>query len=483
MIMTKSTFDTIDKLLDLLKKKHPEAFLNDELDLNKLDDILQNENQIKSGLQWLGKEASKNQALSKSNFKLTPNPEKSIEFNSSENIFIEGDNLDALKLLQENFTERIKVIYIDPPYNTGSENFVYSDKFSSSKSSQKLENHFESTHSNWLSMIYPRLILGRKLLRNDGLIFVSIDDHELANLKLLMDEVFGEENYIEVFSWVKSETPANLSRKSKKVVEYVLCYQKMKDKSKFKGIKKTSPSSNGLLNQSNTINILTFPKNKVATRIPDGKIPKGNYGTDKYAIELLEDTEVSAGYFTKKITLKAKFKWTQPKLDEEIKKGTFIQIPTIKLSPAYEKLSYDEEAPPNLINHKVGVDTNETASKELQVMLGAKVFDFPKPPSLIKYLLGFSDDPEGIILDFFAGSGATAQAVLEMNEKDLGNRKYICIQLPETIKSNSEAFKNGFRKISEITHKRLILLHKKHKTSFPKIDSGFKYFELKEIEN
>lgn len=474
---------TIENLLNLLKKKHPKAFLNDELDFEKLKTTLESDEK-ESGLHWNDKVAAKNQAFSSSKFKLNLNPEKSIDSSNTKNMFCEGDNLEVLKLLLPTHQEKVKAIYIDPPYNTGSESFVYTDKFatqkSNPKSKQKTSNTFETLHGNWLSMMYPRLILGRMLLRNDGIIFVSIDDHELANLKLIMDEVFGEENYIEIFSWVKSETPANLSRKSKKVTEYVLCYQKQKDKSKFKGIKKTSPSSNGLLNQGNAINILTFPKNKITTKITDGIIPKGDYGTDKYSIKLLEDTEVKNGYFTKKITLQAKFKWTQPKLDEELKNGTLIQIPTLKLSPSYEKLSYNEEAPPNLINHKVGVDTNETASKELREMLGGKVFDFPKPPSLIKYLFGFSDDPEGIYLDFFAGSGATAQAVLEMNEKDQGRRKYICIQLPEKIKPNSEAYANGFRKISEITYKRLSVLNSRFSILNSKIDSGFKYYELTE---
>ncbi|GAB2606565.1 site-specific DNA-methyltransferase [Belliella aquatica] len=474
---------TLENLLNLLKKKHPSAFLNDELDFEKLKAILESDEK-ESGLQWNGKVAAKNQAFSSSKFKLNLNREKSIDSSNTENMFFEGDNLEVLKLLLPTHQEKVKAIYIDPPYNTGSESFVYSDKFAEQKPSSKLNQNtsksFEALHGNWLSMIYPRLILGRMLLRNDGIMFVSIDDHELANLKLLMDEVFGEENYIEIFSWVKSETPANLSRKSKKVTEYVLCYQKQKDKTKFKGIKKSSPSSNGLLNQSNAVNILTFPKNKVSTKITDGIIPKGDYGTDKYSVKLLEDTEVQNGCFIKKVILQAKFKWTQPKLDEEIKNGTLIQIPTLKLSPSYEKLAYDEEVPPNLINYKVGVGTNETASKELREMLGAKVFDFPKPPSLIKYLFGFSDDPEGIYLDFFAGSGATAQAVLEMNEKDQGQRKYICVQIPEEIRPNSEAYTNDFKNIAEITHKRLTVLHSKLSVLNSRIDSGFKYYELTE---
>ncbi len=473
---------TLEKLLELLREKYPNIFLNDTIDLDRIKEILDTAIRTRSGLQWLGKETSKKQAFSTPEFKLNPKPEKSIDFSTTENTFFEGDNLEVMKLLLPSHREKVKAIYIDPPYNTGSENFVYTDKFATqksiSKSNQNSSNPFEMLHGNWLSMIYPRLILSRELLRSDGVIFISIDDHELANLKLVMDEIYGTENYIDIFSWVKSETPANLSRKSKKVTEYILCYQKQKDKSKFKGIKKSSPSSNGLLNQSNAVNTLIFPKNRVSTKIPDGLIPKGDYGTENYSIRLLEDTEVKNGFFIKDIVLQAKFKWTQPKLDTEISRGTTIQIPTLKLSPSYEKTAYDKEVPPNLINHKVGVDTNETASKDLQALLGAKVFDFPKPPSLIKYLLGFSDDPEGIYLDFFAGSGATAQAVMEMNLQDQGKRKFICIQLPEKIKANSEAYKNGYSVISEITHKRLSILSSKFSALNSSLDFGFKYFEL-----
>ncbi|SNS04366.1 adenine-specific DNA-methyltransferase [Belliella buryatensis] len=474
--MIQYTFENMESLLEIIRKYHPEVFLNNEIDLKKLNQILETKNQEKSGLHWTGKENSKKQAYTRSEFKFLLNTKKSIDADISKNIFIEGDNLDALKLLLENYSKSIKAIYIDPPYNTGSESFVYADKFAAQKN-QKVNNPFDTLHGNWLSMIYPRLILSRELLRDDGVIFVSIDENELANLKVLLDEIFGEENFIEIFSWAKTETPANLSRKSKKILEYVLCYQKVKDKVKFKGIKKTSPSSNGLLNQSNAINTLIFPKNLVRTKISNRVIPKGMYKTDKYTLELLEDTEVRDGVFVKEVILRGKFKWTQPKLDTEIQNGTLIQIPTIKLSPSYEKIAYDEEVPPNLINGKVAVETNESASKALEKLLGAKVFDFPKPPSLIKYLFGFSDDPNGVFMDFFAGSGATAQAVLEMNEKDRGNRNYICVQLPEEIKKNSPAYSAGFRKISEITYKRVALVSQIFEGRVN--DAGLLYYELK----
>ncbi len=472
------------QLLQKLKSIVPEAFHNGKLDVEQMKllltaDLLRADESF--GLTWPGKSAAFQLAKLPATASFIPCRESSINWDNTENIFIEGENLDALKILREEYYGKIKTIYIDPPYNTGNNSFTYADKFSvtsrdylngnSGKNNSanikkvspllNVNNHNGHFHANWLSMMFPRLIIARELLRDDGLIFVSIDDNELANLKIIMDEIFGAVNYIEIFCWAKSETPANLSKKSKKVIEYILCYQKIKTSEKFKGIRKKTISSNGLLNQSNKINTLLFPANIVRTNIPDQKIKSGIYGTDKYHIELLKNTEVKKGLFILPVHLKAKFKWTQPKLDMEISNGTAINIPTLRFSPSYERLEYDAEVPPNLINSKVGVATNETAGSDLAILFGAKVFDFPKPPSLIKYLLGFSDDPNGIVLDFFAGSGSTVQAVLEMNAKDNGNRKFICVQLDEKTPVKSIARKHGFETISQITKKRIELVIKK----------------------
>ncbi|MEO7961990.1 MAG: DNA methyltransferase, partial [Ginsengibacter sp.] len=210
---------------------------------------------------------------------------------------------------------------------------------------------------------------------------------------------------------------------------------------------------------------------------------KGMYGTDKYAVELVEDVTITGGFFTTPVILKSKFKWTQPKLNAEIQKGTIINMPTDRLSPSYERTEYEAEVPPNLINYKVGVATNETAGNDLKNLFGKKVFDFPKPPSLIKYLLGFSDDPNGIILDFFAGSGSTAQAVLEMNAMDEGNRKFICVQICEPTPENSLARKHGFENIFQITKKRIELVIEKmasadHNSNLSAESHGFRYYKL-----
>ena len=403
---------------------------------------------------------------------LRPCREESVDFDNTENLYIEGDNLEVLKLLRENYLGKVKMIYIDPPYNTGND-FVYNDDFAQGKAEFEAQSglfdeegnrmadpmvqNTESNgrfHTDWLNMIYPRLKVAKDLLSDDGVIFISIDDNEVDNLKKVCDEVFGEHNFIDVFNWAKTETPENLSIKCRQIIEYVLCYQKKKDDVRFRGIQKFSRSSNGLLNQPNAVGVLTFPSNTVTTNIPNSIIPAGMYGTDKYDVELLNDVEVKDGYFINQFSLKAKFKWQQSYLDSELEKGTIISIPTIRFSPAYEKSEYAPEVPTNLINNKVGVETNENAGEYQLQLFDKKVFNFPKPVSLIKYLLGFLDTNEDcIVLDFFSGSSTTAEAVMQLNcEAPSSKRKFIMVQIAEdlneslksaTSKSQKEIIQNA----------------------------------------
>jgi len=461
-------------------------------------------------LEWPGKKEAIVTANLPTTKTLRPVREDSVDFDITENIYIEGDNLEVLKILQESYLGKINMIYIDPPYNTGKD-FVYKDNFTQDSADYKEEtdqtdeygNRLVANpetagryHSDWLSMMYPRLKLARNLLTDDGVIFMSIDDNEVHNLHKIGDEIFGESNFIEIFSWAKTETPANLSKKSKKVVEYILCYQKSKNDSKFTGLKKTSQSSNGLLNQTNSIGTLIFPENVVVTNIPNGIITKGVYGTDSYEVELLEDTIVSEGYFIKPVILKAKFKWSQNYLDKEILNGTIIKIPTIRLSPSYQKLEYDAEVPPNLINTKVNVGTNENAGVHLTSLMGQKVFDFPKPVSLLKYLIKFNDG-NGIYLDFFSGSAPLAEAIMELNSEEdvFTKRKYICVQIPENIelmagdnqeqkkvKQNAISLLNDLNKpnkITEIGKERIRRAASKIRAATKaEIDYGFKVFKV-----
>ncbi len=356
---------------------------------------------------------------------------------NSGNKIIHGDNLEALKSLLPEYEGRIKCIYIDPPYNTGNEKWVYNDNVNDPKIKKWLgevvgkQGEDLSRHDKWLCMMYPRLKLLHKLLADDGVIFISIDDNELANLKQLCDEIFGANNFIDFFSWVKTETPANLSYKTKKSVEYIVCYQKSKNDIKFRGLEKESKSSNGLMNQTNAIKELIFPANIVDTGLKDGVYKAGPYGTDSYDIQLLEDVQVKNGIFITPVKLQGKFKWSQSNLDKEISNGTRISIRTIAFSPSYEKASYEPEVPWNIINRNFGVDTNEVASTLLTTIFGEKTFDFPKPVTLISYLANFINNKDAIILDSFAGSGTTAHAVLNLNKKDGGNRKFILVEMED----------------------------------------------------
>lgn len=356
---------------------------------------------------------------------------------NSGNKIIHGDNLEALKSLLPEYEGRIKCIYIDPPYNTGNEKWVYNDNVNDPRIKKWLgevvgkQGEDLSRHDKWLCMMYPRLKLLHKLLADDGVIFISIDDNELVNLKQLCDEIFGANNFIDFFSWVKTETPANLSYKTKKSVEYIVCYQKSKNDIKFRGLEKESKSSNGLMNQTNAIKELIFPANIVDTGLKDGVYKAGPYGTDSYDIQLLEDVQVKNGIFITPVKLQGKFKWSQSNLDKEISNGTRISIRTIAFSPSYEKASYEPEVPWNIINRNFGVDTNEVASTLLTTIFGEKTFDFPKPVTLISYLANFINNKDAIILDSFAGSGTTAHAVLNLNKKDGGNRKFILVEMED----------------------------------------------------
>ena len=466
---------------------------------------------------WVGKQAARAEVLRPINKTLRPVKEDSVDWDTTQNLYIEGDNLEVLKLLQKSYLGKVKMIYIDPPYNTGND-FVYHDDFARSQAEEdlfagnvdELGNRFIKNtdssgryHSDWCSMIYSRLMIARSLLSEDGVIFISIDDNELDNLKKISDEVFGAYNFIDIYNWAKTETPENLSIKCRQIIEYVLCYQKNKDSVRFKGIQKYSSSSNGLLNQPNAIGILKFPANTVTTNIPNGHIVAGMYGTDKYDVELLDDVDVKDGLFISEFRLKAKFKWQQSYLENELRNGTTISIPTMKFSPSYEKKEYAPEVPTNLINSKVGVETNENAGEYQLQLFHKKVFNFPKPTSLMKYLFGFLDDKETdyIIMDFFSGSASTADAVMQINSERKDNPiKYILVQLQEDLEeslknatsaSQREIIGNSIdlcdelkvpHVLTEVAKERIRRAGKKIKEESPlttqDLDTGFRVFRI-----
>jgi len=496
----KNNIDAIMPLFPLCitESKDSKGNLQRKVDFEKLkvclgDDITDGSERYE--FSWVGKKEAYIESTRRTTKTLRPIINKSVNWESTENLYIEGDNLEVLKLLQESYMGLVKMIYIDPPYNTGSD-FIYSDNFtqSSNKYRDEIGLHdengflmFKNTesngrfHSDWCSMIYSRLLLARNLLSEDGAIFISIDDNEVENLKKICNEVFGESNFIGQWNWFKSATPPNLSKKIKKNIEYILCYEKKHNSIKYRGLKKTSPSSNGLLNQTNPFATLTFPANIVESGLPDGLYKAGKYGTASYKINLLDDVRVSKGVFIDKFRLQAKFKWGQEKLQKEIANGTKIAIRTKSFSPSYEKVDYDPEVPPNLIDKSVNVDTSEQAGKLLMTLFdNVKVFDYPKPVDLISYLMNFLCDDEDIVMDFFSGSATTAHAVLESNVVYGTHRKFILVQLPETTKENSEAYNAGYSNLCEIGEERIRRAIKKFKEEYTETtaDLGFRVFRL-----
>lgn len=480
--MEGTSLDIKTDILEQLKAVIPQAFSEEKLDIDRLKNILGdlvNTDGERYGLSWAGKSEAYKVIQTTTKATLQPKPDESIDWDNAENVFIEGENLEVLKALQKSYYGKIKMIYIDPPYNTGSDSFIYPDKFSETKEeylkrigeksedgSLMKEGLFRKNskengqyHSNWLNMMLPRLFLARNLLKEDGVIFVSIDNNEQSNLKLLMDEVFGEENFIEIFSWVKTSTPPGLSKKTRKTIEYILCYERNKSEQKYKG-EMLDGGDQPLLNSGNKKRIIKIPKNKVYFK-NDGIYEIGEYDR----IFLHNKIIVSNGYPDKDLEIEGEFKWTQETVNSEISNGTTFIIKSDKLAIRFIRQEEGYKAPTNLLKEKYtipvinkknnNVGTNEEGSSEVSEMLGGNYFDFPKPVSLIKHLIGFCTDENDIILDFFAGSGTTAQAVMELNEQDGGNRKYICVQLPEQTDENSEAYKAGYKTIADISKARI----------------------------
>ena len=359
-------------------------------------------------------------------------------FQISNSKIIHGDNLEALKALLPQYEGKIKCIYIDPPYNTGNENWVYNDNVNSPRIKKWLgqvvgkEAEDLTRHDKWLCMMYPRLVLLQKLLSPDGAIFISIDDNEQANLKLICDEIFGAGNFVGEWFWYKSATPPNLSYKIKKNLEYIFCYEKNKSNQKYFGVQKSSKSDDPITKPQNSFKILTFAPNTINFKnVSDGVIPAGVYGTAKFPNKLLNDVEIRNGKNVNEVSFENRFIWIQETLNEQIRKGTVINC-SKQLVLSYKKNNYDPEVPPNLIDDSVNVSTTEEAGKLVDYIFNQnKVFDFPKPPSLVEYLINFLCDKSSIILDSFAGSGTTAHAVLNLNKADGGNRKFILVEMED----------------------------------------------------
>ena len=352
---------------------------------------------------------------------------------ADDNLIIHGDNLHALKALLPRYENRIKCIYIDPPYNTGNEDWCYNDKVNSARMQEWLtenspvDNDDLERHDKWLCMMWPRLHLLKELLAEDGVIFISIDDNEQHHLRLLMDEIFQEPNFVAQFSWMRTATSPFLSKTVRRKMEPLICYRKSVDERQnlFGGY--TEGGDMPLLNESNAIRQLEFPKDAFCrVNLKDGIYNAREYGR----IRLVKEVEVKNEQFLSNLIMKGRFKWTQETVNNEIEDGTLFHIKSEKFSIRYERNGEQRaKTPSNLIaQNECQVGTNEEADKELEEILGKDKFNYPKPTSLIKYLINMVCNENDLILDSFAGSGTTAHSVLALNKEDGGNRKFILIE-------------------------------------------------------
>ncbi len=442
--------DLVAERIEQMKMLFPEIATEGDgtIDFEKLRLILGdevNENDERYAFTWPGKADAIRQSQTVSTATLRPCPEESVDWDTTQNLYIEGDNLEVLKLLQRGYHGKVKMIYIDPPYNTGND-FVYRDKFGDSvanyieQAGLSGQSNAETSgryHSDWCSMMYPRLKMARELLTDDGVIFVSIDDNEVDNLKKLMDEVFGEDNFAARFMWTKTMTPPALAYKCRKTVEYVLCYERISNNSKFFG----DWLDNGdapLLNSGNPDKTLVFPDHSIKfTFTAYETIPAGKYD----GVQALDDIKIVDGWNAGSVRLHGNFKWQQSTLDEELESGTYFLMKTRKLSIRFQRPASDDKfkTPTNFLPIKldssVSVGTNETASADMDQIGMGGLFDFTKPKSLVRALIKMRCfiDKDDIICDFFSGSSTTAASIMEMNAEDGGTRRCISVQLPEVM--------------------------------------------------
>lgn len=376
--------------------------------------------QKKYGLVWEDKPEAVEQKLETELPVLKEVPSRAIISDNPDapnHILIEGDNLEALATLAYTHAGKIDVIYIDPPYNTGNKDFVYNDAYIDSEDSYR--------HSKWLSFMSRRLKIAKKLLSDRGIIFISIDDNEQANLKLLCDsaELFGEKNFVGTFFWKRTSTPPALSYKIRRKLEFVLCYQKSSIPQRTFAQGYVDGGDAPLLNSGNPRGILTFPVGTVHFNLPDGIYSPNS----TYKIELLDDVEVVDGLNANKFRAAGNFKWGQSNLEREVSEGTYFLIKSRQFSPRFQKATKATKVPSNIIDEEVNVGTNEDAQKEMLGFNLSSSFDYAKPSSLIAYLakMPFWDDKDITVLDFFAGSGTTLHAVMQLNATDDGKRQCI----------------------------------------------------------
>ena len=495
--MTKPNFETPDmtqKNIDKIAQLFPNCITESKDENGKLkkainfellqqmlsDDIADKDEAYE--FTWVGKNAAIVEANKPIRKTLRPCKEESVNWDTTENLYIEGDNLEVLKLLQESYLGKVKMIYIDPPYNTGND-FIYRDDFTSSSEEYAEESGqiddegnrmFKNTdtngrfHSDWCSMIYSRLLLARNLLSDDGVIFISIDDNEVENLKKICDEIFGATNYMACVSWHRNYASANDAKTFSNVIDFILVYAKSSNYKR--NLLPRTEKQNALYKydsndgkgrwRSDNLSVRTYsanydypiinPNTGVSYNPPSGRC----WITNKEKMQIwIQENRVFFGQDGK----------GAPQLKRYLNEVQDGVVPTTYWS--YEDCGHNDEA-----------------RKEVKELFDKPPFDSPKPTRLLKQISMIGADKDSIILDFFSGSATTAHAVMQLNAEDNGKRKFIMVQLPETTDEKSEAYKAGYKNICEIGKERIRRAGKKIKEENPlttqDLDIGFRVLKV-----
>ncbi|HIH7900876.1 site-specific DNA-methyltransferase [Streptococcus suis] len=435
---------------------------------------------------WVGKRGAIAEAGKPTTQTLRPDLEESVDFDKSENVFITGDNLEVLKVLQESYLGKIDMIYIDPPYNTGKD-FVYSDKFQMSEEElademdlrdedglqrvglTKNEKSSARYHSDWLNMMYPRLVLARNLLKDSGVIFISIDDNEQANLKAICDEIFGEGNFVADVIWERAYSPVNLKKHFSESHDYILVYAKNIEFAINHGIPRSAEANSRYQNidndprgvwKSSDLSVgPAVPSNIYEITTPSGRkvLPPSGYSwrlNKERFEEFIADNRIWFG-------------------------SNGDNVPSIKRFLSEVK----NTVTPMTIWKYADVGHSQSASQDLKKIFDGKAyFTYPKPVPLMKQIVQLYSEKDGLILDFFAGSATTADAVMQLNAEDGGNRKYILCTLDEQVADKSAAKEAGYETIDQISRERIRRAAKKiqeeHPATVGKQDFGFRAYKL-----
>ena len=483
--------ETVDE-----RSGQPKHLIDFEKLKQNLSDSVMSERAERYQFTWPDKSKAILLANSPINATLRPCREDSVDFDNTQNLYIEGDNLDVLKCLKETYLHKVKMIYIDPPYNTGND-FVYEDDFAQSseeylansgqfdEQGNRMFTNAESNgrfHTDWLNMIYPRLKVARDLLTDDGVIFISIDDNEVENLRKVCDEVFGEQNFVDCLHWKKKKQPSFLAKHTAKVMEYVIVYAKNTFKLEKLSIEKVSDSNKKVININNKVSSRIFkPGVRVKSEEQTGIIKAGVYTGRSMDVEYKNDIYYENGRTTNEVEVVSKFSDSQSNID------TFIQKDLLYITKNFllrrdvgEEAAEKRKSITDLLLNDYG--DNQESDKEFLELFDKKYFDYTKPIKLIYNLVKSNFTEEGIILDFFSGSATTAHAVMQLNSEDGGNRKFIMVQLPEKTDEKSEAFKAGYKNICEIGKERIRRAGKKIKEESPlttqDLDTGFRVLKL-----